>query len=573
MDTLWQHFSNTHRGATGGKRAGRTEQLNMLCCSTSCPQHNIMSGHAYAALAFLEIDMFDDGDFQRMVQVRNPWGHGQEWNGRWSDKDPRWASVDDAVKARMQYEDDEDGTWWMDFNDFVHCFDMVNMCRLLWPPTWTFHHATGEWFGETAGGQFSSDNPQYQLYVHTTCRVIVNVGTTSARLYGGKYDFGIGPLVEIPDEEQTGDTRGKRRLEINSRRLQKAIKLERDRECAVELTLEASEEPYYIIPITTRPNQEGMYFLSVFTSAASTFLHVPDGSMGYNQELQCQGGIRGVSAAGCYPNNPGWHKNPQFLLTVEGEEGDPIDLKIQLRQHAGDNNTETTAIGFIVTRADAGCTLFSLSDDDLLASTTITNSDSVSLDVSLSSPGTYAVVPFAFEPGVPFQFTLAAMADAGLSAFEPMPRWNTQLCAGGAWSLSTDMAGGCCNHPASWLQNPTAMLLLENEAEITISISPSLENAISFPTGVAVFEGAPSRSKTPLGGAPWHQNGWTGTLEPGSYSVVAQTFNVGDEGGFDLQVVSRDEGLSWGDLEGVEVNEGEDELDSGCSDSTWSDCS
>ena len=56
----------------------------------------------------------NDGSFERLVKIRNPWGK-KEWNGRWSDGSPEWDMVQDSEKRRIKYENKNDGGFWMTF--------------------------------------------------------------------------------------------------------------------------------------------------------------------------------------------------------------------------------------------------------------------------------------------------------------------------------------------------------------------------------------------------------------------------------------------------------------------------
>ena len=47
-----------------------------------------------------------------MINVRNPWGGGQEWSGAWHDDDENWAKISDDEKKAMGHSDAEDGYVW-----------------------------------------------------------------------------------------------------------------------------------------------------------------------------------------------------------------------------------------------------------------------------------------------------------------------------------------------------------------------------------------------------------------------------------------------------------------------------
>eukprot|EP00747_Dinoflagellata_sp_TGD_P071701 gnl/TRDRNA2_/TRDRNA2_157159_c0_seq2.p1 gnl/TRDRNA2_/TRDRNA2_157159_c0~~gnl/TRDRNA2_/TRDRNA2_157159_c0_seq2.p1 ORF type:complete len:613 (-),score=73.29 gnl/TRDRNA2_/TRDRNA2_157159_c0_seq2:6-1844(-) len=59
----------------------------------------------------------------RLVQVRNPWGTEQMFNGEWSDGDRKtWLQHVDVAKI-LGFTPRADGTWWMTFKDFVREYD------------------------------------------------------------------------------------------------------------------------------------------------------------------------------------------------------------------------------------------------------------------------------------------------------------------------------------------------------------------------------------------------------------------------------------------------------------------
>jgi len=61
----------------------------------------------------------------RLLKIRNPWGF-REWKGRWSDKSPEWTP--EAKKKFGVQKDADDGTFWMDFNDYIKYFVSVDFC-------------------------------------------------------------------------------------------------------------------------------------------------------------------------------------------------------------------------------------------------------------------------------------------------------------------------------------------------------------------------------------------------------------------------------------------------------------
>lgn len=100
-----------------------------------------------------------------MLRLRNPWGNENEWNGPWSDKSPEWRFIPEHEKEEIGLNFDDDGEFWMSFQDFQKHFDRLEICNLN-PDSltdeelqeghkkqWEVSFFEGEWVrGVTAGG-------------------------------------------------------------------------------------------------------------------------------------------------------------------------------------------------------------------------------------------------------------------------------------------------------------------------------------------------------------------------------------------------------------------------------------
>ena len=80
-------------------------------------------GHAYSLISVSEVMGVD------LVKMRNPWGKG-EWQGDWSDQDPRWDSISAEKKREIGYDDKDDGCFFMDLEDFKIIYDTVQICMV-----------------------------------------------------------------------------------------------------------------------------------------------------------------------------------------------------------------------------------------------------------------------------------------------------------------------------------------------------------------------------------------------------------------------------------------------------------
>ena len=63
-----------------------------------------------------------------MLQLRNPWGDGQEWTGDWGDASPQWESHPE-VRDALKFAPIEDGLFWISWEDFLSRFTTVEVCR------------------------------------------------------------------------------------------------------------------------------------------------------------------------------------------------------------------------------------------------------------------------------------------------------------------------------------------------------------------------------------------------------------------------------------------------------------
>uniref|UniRef100_A0A7E4VK90 Calpain catalytic domain-containing protein n=1 Tax=Panagrellus redivivus TaxID=6233 RepID=A0A7E4VK90_PANRE len=158
----------------------------------------LVKGHAYAVtmVRYIELDhtkrstlgtLFgkNDDDKIAMIRLQNPWGE-KEWNGPWSDNDTRWEQVDDALKKELGITVDEDGEFWMPWEEFVKYFTDVSVCQLfntgcsMGTEKFIEYYFFGEWTSngvkcgapqDRAGGciNFKATfcfNPQYRFDLH-----------------------------------------------------------------------------------------------------------------------------------------------------------------------------------------------------------------------------------------------------------------------------------------------------------------------------------------------------------------------------------------------------------------------
>ncbi|CUI14920.1 calpain-like cysteine peptidase, putative [Bodo saltans] len=100
-------------------------------------------GHAYTALQ----SRFFPQHNLRLMQIRNPWGNGVEWTGRWGDHDASWQQYPDVARA-IGFHAADDGTFWMAWEDVLRFFDGGGVCFTRF-----------DWFDYRARGRFENGFP------------------------------------------------------------------------------------------------------------------------------------------------------------------------------------------------------------------------------------------------------------------------------------------------------------------------------------------------------------------------------------------------------------------------------
>lgn len=116
----------------------------------------------------------------KLIKMRNPPGDHGEWQGDWGDSSPLWTK---RLKNRLGWSEEDDGCFWMSFDDFCQAFRSVYLCRWFDPEKWHKEVVTGYWKGPLASGLPSFHNrdcklylnPQYSLYIDRPTDICLNV--------------------------------------------------------------------------------------------------------------------------------------------------------------------------------------------------------------------------------------------------------------------------------------------------------------------------------------------------------------------------------------------------------------
>ena len=80
--------------------------------------------HCYSLIGATVLKL-DNGKEERLIKIRNPQGR-KEWTGDWCDSSPRWTP---ATKAQVNLVEEDDGTFWIAFKDYISFFYLTTICH------------------------------------------------------------------------------------------------------------------------------------------------------------------------------------------------------------------------------------------------------------------------------------------------------------------------------------------------------------------------------------------------------------------------------------------------------------
>lgn len=150
----------------------------------------LYGGHAYSITKANVIKMHDRAI--QIVRIRNPWGDGSEWNGAFGDKSSEWSRISKMELSRLRVRFEDDGEFYMTYDDFLRYFDFVDLCH--WGPDALEPQVSLEkkWCEDFYHGQWhrgSAFNPQVIVKLvdpdedddDDLCTIIVNLSSKNRR--------------------------------------------------------------------------------------------------------------------------------------------------------------------------------------------------------------------------------------------------------------------------------------------------------------------------------------------------------------------------------------------------------
>ncbi|NXE65114.1 CAN5 protein, partial [Calcarius ornatus] len=123
-----------------------------ISCSISSPGRpseaetamGLIVGHAYSVTAIRKLRLGDSlllsfkAEKLFMIRLRNPWGK-KEWHGAWSDSSEEWKKVSNSERKNLGLTVENDGEFWMTFEDWCKNFTDVDICRTVNTSCFSLH--------------------------------------------------------------------------------------------------------------------------------------------------------------------------------------------------------------------------------------------------------------------------------------------------------------------------------------------------------------------------------------------------------------------------------------------------
>lgn len=267
---------------------------SLMCCAITPHSHEeaemrtnvgLVKGHAYGITACRKINIGDTGLFSifkgaqkvRMVRLKNPWGE-REWNGAFSDGSPEWSKVSASERQKLGLTFEDDGEFWMTFDDFLEQFTDLSICFLIntkflsfsktWHETTFFNSWTIGVRGhnaDRAGGcpnhkETFLRNPQYRFDIkEETDDVIFQLMQRDAREHKqeGMQNLVIGFHIMKVEEN--------RKYRVH--RIHDAVATsDYIRTRSIFLREQLKQGRYVVIPTTFKPDETGEFLMRIFAS-------------------------------------------------------------------------------------------------------------------------------------------------------------------------------------------------------------------------------------------------------------------------------------------------------------------
>eukprot|EP01028_Stygiella_incarcerata_P010561 TRINITY_DN5505_c0_g1_i3.p1 TRINITY_DN5505_c0_g1~~TRINITY_DN5505_c0_g1_i3.p1 ORF type:complete len:1778 (-),score=493.56 TRINITY_DN5505_c0_g1_i3:1948-7179(-) len=229
---------------------------------TDVSDFGIVQGHAYSVLDVREIS----GNC--LMRLRNPWGE-TEWSGDWSDSSDRWTKM--TTSQLRHTDDEEDGDFWMSYDDFVRHYESIYVCKLF-DASWKRCLVRSEWVaGSTAGGRYNlptgKNNPQFHLTIEKPSSVFIVLEQEEVRGRSDRAFHHICLMLLDMGGKRVGKVRKTQLVGFSGSYLN-------TRAVTVEMDLVPLQTPWTILPSTYQPDLEASFRVIAFAQCKVTVVPI-----------------------------------------------------------------------------------------------------------------------------------------------------------------------------------------------------------------------------------------------------------------------------------------------------------
>ncbi|TEA34391.1 hypothetical protein DBR06_SOUSAS6410032 [Sousa chinensis] len=276
-----------------GSLLGCSIDITSAADSEAITFQKLVKGHAYSVTGAEEVE--SRGSLQKLIRIRNPWGE-VEWTGQWNDNCPNWTTIDPEERERLTRRQ-EDGEFWMSFNDFLRHYSRLEICNLT-PDTltsdtykkWKLTKMDGNWRrGSTAGGCRNYPNtfwmnPQYLIKLEEEdedqedgengCTFLVGLIQKHRRrqrkMGEDMHTIGFG-IYELTGQNNVHLSKS---FFLTHRARERSDTFINLREVLNRFKLPPGE--YILVPSTFEPNKDGDFCIRVFSEKKADYQVVDD---------------------------------------------------------------------------------------------------------------------------------------------------------------------------------------------------------------------------------------------------------------------------------------------------------
>lgn len=323
------------------------ERQSLMCCSIEAKPNEIeaklnnglIKGHAYTITSVQKAHV--KGQEVELIRIRNPWGNEREWTGAWSDGSNEWKMLSDSEKKELGISYDDDGEFWMSFQDFCANYTKVEVCMLS-PDSagesdkkrWEMQINQGTWQQHVSAGGCRNfpdsfhNNPQYIVKLEDgdddddNCTIVIGLiqkGRRKQKRVGAQnltIGFSVYKLEDDKDEYMQDDRLSKDFF-LYHKSHARSHNFVNSREVTGRFSFEPGE--YVIIPSTFKANEEGDFIMRMFSEKAHA-----GGSMDTKTQIEYKPKVLSQSEKDSFDS-----KFKPFFEKVAGNDGEIDAFELQ----------------------------------------------------------------------------------------------------------------------------------------------------------------------------------------------------------------------------------------------------